>query len=211
METTRFDALAKVTGTWTTWTTRRAALALLAAVGFGRLHLADVEAKKKKRHTCKPKCDPCEKCKRGKCKPKAAGTPCTLAGVVGTCCGGICLNTQADETNCGGCGTVCAAQQVCQTGSCFPVSSVCPATRTALCPGGVTTACGSSGPVICLCSQTTEGNVVCGAPVPSANCPLFTSCTSSASCPAGQVCVETGSCCPAGPTHACFASCPNPV
>ena len=35
-----------------------------------------------------------------------------------TCCGGECVNTNIDETNCGGCGTSCGANQTCCSGNC---------------------------------------------------------------------------------------------
>jgi len=41
---------------------------------------------------CKKKCGPCKRCKKGKCKPKPAGTAC--AG--GTCQGGSCVTAAAN-------------------------------------------------------------------------------------------------------------------
>lgn len=56
---------------------RRAALGLGAVSLLGALGLDDSEAKKgKHKKTCKKKCGPCANCKKGKCKPVAAGTPC---------------------------------------------------------------------------------------------------------------------------------------
>src|SRR5687767_7520879 len=58
--------------------TRRATLGLGAAGLLGALGLADADAKKKKgknKKKCK-KCGPCQACKKGKCKPVAAGTSC---------------------------------------------------------------------------------------------------------------------------------------
>ena len=35
-----------------------------------------------------------------------------------TRCGGVCVDTQSNSSNCGGCGTTCAAGQTCRAGSC---------------------------------------------------------------------------------------------
>src|SRR5215213_248587 len=70
-------------------TTRRGMTRLLGGLALGGplalLGLREAEAK------CKKKCGPCKRCKKGKCKPKPAGTAC--AG--GTCQGGACLPATA--------------------------------------------------------------------------------------------------------------------
>jgi hypothetical protein len=217
MDANRFDFLAKVAGTGAT---RRTALSLLAGLGLGPYTLTLREAEARKSGKCKPKCNECEKCKRGdcdkkngkkrcskgKCKPKAAGTPCTVFPG-GACQNGTCVNLSADEANCGSLGTACGPTQVCQTGSCFP-SSTCAATTTSSC-GPSSTVCNASGPPnSCTCSRSTEGNVVC---VANFNCLSVTPCASSATCPAGEACVDISICCGGSPTHVCLAPCPNPA
>jgi predicted outer membrane repeat protein len=59
--------------------TRRTTLGLAAASLLGALGWDEIEAKKgkdKNKKKCKKKCGPCKTCKKGKCKPVAAGTPC---------------------------------------------------------------------------------------------------------------------------------------
>src|SRR5215213_3578267 len=72
-------------------TTRRTMTRLLGGLALGGplalLGLREAEAK------CKKKCGPCKRCKKGKCKPKPAGTAC--AG--GTCHKGTCV-TAAPST-----------------------------------------------------------------------------------------------------------------
>jgi hypothetical protein len=81
MDTTYFDALTKSLGESHS---RRGITRLLGGLALGGplalLGLDEAAAK------CKKKCGPCKRCKKGKCKPKLAGTAC--AG--GTCQGGVC-------------------------------------------------------------------------------------------------------------------------
>jgi hypothetical protein len=119
---------------------------------------------------CTPGCGVCQQCKPGKCRKTGSGkrkckkgtctlltgTTCTLAtggaGIcqAGTCvlpcpggatdCSGVCKNLQTDPANCGQCGKVCAAQQVCvASGCCFPngTPGVCTADNftDVCCPG----------------------------------------------------------------------------
>ncbi len=42
----------------------------------------------------------------------------TAADEGGVACGGNCVNTQNDDSNCGGCGIVCGDAETCQSGSC---------------------------------------------------------------------------------------------
>ena len=191
MDGFHFDALAR---SLTIAGSRRLALAALLGGAFGRLGLTEIEAKRTS-GKCKPKCADCFKCdkgkcekkngkkvcKKGKCKPKAAGSPCT------TFSGGVCQN----ET-------------------CF-ARSLCPSTITTLCqPSAPAVACGGTNQVPCVCSRSTEGQVVCVQLPPGLNCPDVTPCSSSAICGEGHACVETGSCCTEGPANACFRACPNP-
>lgn len=39
-----------------------------------------------------------------------------------TSCGGVCVDTQRDRENCGGCGIACSAEENCRSGICRPVS-----------------------------------------------------------------------------------------
>jgi len=59
------------------------AATLAAALGLNRPHPAAAK--------CKKKCGLCKRCKKGKCKPKPAGTTCTG----GTCQGGTCVPATA--------------------------------------------------------------------------------------------------------------------
>lgn len=79
MDALRFADLARA---FVTTGTRRATLGLGAAGLLGVLGLDDADAKRKKgknknknKKKCK-KCGACQACKKGKCKPAAAGTPC---------------------------------------------------------------------------------------------------------------------------------------
>jgi hypothetical protein len=209
MDSCRFDSL---TRTLTTAHSRRGALtaALGGAVGiWGLVHPDEAAARKKK------PCPPCKKRKKDRCKPKAAGAPCTaFAG--GVCQNGACVDVQGDEANCGALGTTCGSKQVCQAGSCFP-GSTCPATTSAMClgSGAFTSSCNSAvfGSDLCVCSRSAEGNVVCIA-LPPGGCADKMPCSSSTTCPPGQACVEVGSCCPSTggtPARTCFARCPDPA
>jgi hypothetical protein len=216
-----FDTLARAVGSLTT---RRLALAALLGGAFGRLGLAETAAKRKSGR-CKPKCSECQRCdlgrcrknnqgkkvcKKSKCQPKATGTPCpAFSG--GLCQNGTCVNVKADPANCGRLGNACDPAAVCQNGVCFPIST-CPATTTQACPGGgAVVACGGVEAAPCVCSRSTEGQVVCVVIPPLGT--TVTPCSSSAGCPVGQACVETGSCEPdpaAAPANHCFRPCRIP-
>jgi hypothetical protein len=66
-------------------------------------------------------------CKSGECNDArrcckmgevACGSTCCNDLVGGTCCDGACVDTQWDESNCGGCGTVCLGGKLCEDGVC---------------------------------------------------------------------------------------------
>jgi hypothetical protein len=70
-------------------------------------------------------------CKQGKCRCKKGrskcGKKCCATGETCQCvscpqgetlCGDICTHTNVDSDNCGGCGTVCAANEICTGGEC---------------------------------------------------------------------------------------------
>lgn len=86
----------------------------------------------------------------------AAGTHgCTRGGsTVSDCqdgrtlCGGACVDTSGDPENCGACGTVCAADELCDAGNCW-----------GLCPEGLA-ACG---PDPSDCADLTSDHDNCGA------------------------------------------------
>jgi hypothetical protein len=219
MDSHRFDALSKIVASLTT---RRTALALLAGLGFGVIEAPDAHVRRKS-GKCKSGCGECEKCKKGgcdrkngkkvckkgKCKPKPAGTPCTaFAG--GACQNGTCINLLADEANCGALGNACGPRQVCQQGTCFPVSTICPPTTTTACTPSTPTGmfCGA----LCYCARSAEGNVVC-VTSPAVCAGAATACTSSASCPPGQACIDVSTCCGAAlpAPKVCASPCPTPA
>lgn len=72
MDDFQFDTMTRIISTLLSRRT------LAGALGLSVLGLESADAKKKDKHKkkCKKKCGPCEKCKKGKCKPKRAGTPC---------------------------------------------------------------------------------------------------------------------------------------
>jgi hypothetical protein len=169
MEQTGFDDLARALGARTT---RRLTLGALLGGALGRLGLADAEAKKskkdkkskdKKTETTKlwchcPDADPAncvtleltKKARQrhqqkhpfdtpGACEPftcpvgqtdcngvcqdlqadeNNCGTCGTSCGAVQGCCGGVCKNLNTDEANCGACGNTCAGGQSCCSGIC---------------------------------------------------------------------------------------------
>jgi hypothetical protein len=217
MDQRRFDPLAKIVGSWTS---RRNALLLLAGVGLGDNFPVETEAASSGK--CNPTCSECQGCNKGKCKkkhgkkrckkgtcePLTNGTPCTsLSG--GACCNGTCLDTQSDESNCGGCGTVCGTNQVCQGGTCFP-KAACPVGQTGICTP-ISALCRTD----CACSRSTEGNVVC-VNLAGAGCLTTPPCSTSADCAPGLACVDVtqvggpGGCGCASPTKLCFPACPMP-
>ena len=193
MDAHHFDSL---TCTLTAAGSRRRVLGATLAGMLGTLWRDTTVAKKKA-------CPPCKRRKKGKCKPKPAGTPCT-ALLGGACHNGTCIDLKADEANCGSLGTVCGPTEVCQNGTCFP-RSTCPAPTPRICSPG-RTACG--GHPSCSCDTSTEGNVVCV----TTNYVTCTSsvCTTSADCAAGSACVDlSGGGCLCGPgTKVCMPRCP---
>jgi hypothetical protein len=216
MDGIRFDTLSRAL---TAAGSRRLTLGMLLGGALGLLGLPGARAKRKSGR-CQPKCDECYSCKKGqcrnkngkkrcakgKCKPKSVGAPCrTFPG--GACQNGTCVNLQADETNCGSLGTACGPTQVCQAGTCFP-KSTCPASPTAVCPIVFATFCG---PAPCVCSHSTEGNVVC---VSLPQCPppigSGTPCTTSATCPPGSACIDITACCGGAEARVCVPQCANP-
>jgi hypothetical protein len=79
MDATRFDTLIR---SLTDGSSRRAALGVGLGGVLAALGLGESEAKKKRRRKkkCKRTCGPCQRCKKGKCRPKPAGIPCGDGG-----------------------------------------------------------------------------------------------------------------------------------
>jgi hypothetical protein len=122
---------------------------------------------------------------------------CALTGGTGHCCNGACTNTEFDRTNCGTCGTVCAAGTWCNYGTCVAQVACDPLVSGAACEISSTHSgrcCGGS----CVdpttdatnCSQC--GNVCpLGATCVDASCEKADGTTASChtdGCPAGLLC-----------------------
>ncbi len=112
----------------------------------------------------------------GTCGSCATGTVCASDG---TClcegatvdCGGACVDTRIDASNCGACGETCASGEVCVASACMPAGTMCMAD----CAGRVCGddacggSCGSCGPGgvcagggLCACGDgTTDCDGVC--------------------------------------------------
>jgi hypothetical protein len=198
MDSDHFDALARSLYDRRRVVTRAAgfgAATLAAAFGLGHPHEASA--------TCKKKCGPCKRCKKGKCKPKPVGTAC--AG--GTCQSGRCIaSTQPCTPNCAGkicgdngcggsCGT-CGIGGGCTGGGCICADrtcsgGTCAADKLTCCPEDANEApCTGSTTDTCVCLTTTEGTKRChgGGQV---DCTTVGACTSSATCPTGTFCSDT--------------------
>lgn len=78
METSRFDSLFRLVAMSAS---RRGAVGIGLSLTLAVLGSSESGAKKRKKQ-CKKKCDPCEKCRRGKCKSSSPGKE---------ACGGECL------------------------------------------------------------------------------------------------------------------------
>jgi Stigma-specific protein, Stig1 len=94
--------------------------------------------------------------------PPAEAAPCPVGQAQ---CAGVCIDTNSDGRNCGGCGIVCAPGQVCSNGAC-----------TTTCGAGLTECSGDAG---AYCANLHTDNANCG--------------TCGIACPSGQVC-SNGAC-----------------
>jgi len=137
------------------------------------------------------------------------GSPATAVtcGTGVTLCGAVCVNTDADPVNCGGCAEACAAGQECVAGACASGS-----TGSGGSSGDAGVTCGT-GVTLCgaVCVNTDADPANCGACDQA--CAAGEACVSGAcalSCPPGQVdcggaCTDTSN----DPAHcgACAAAC----
>ena len=117
------------------------------------LGLSGVEAR------CKKKCGPCKRCKKGKCKPKPAGTVCTG----GTCQSGTCVPATAPSP------LVCSSGTFVVAGRCAPSCGTTCEAKTG------------------ICGQTIDGFLYCAARIQSCAA-IPRDCRSHADCAAQEVC-----------------------
>ena len=147
----------------------------------------------------------------------------TTSGSSGGCglatCGGVCTDTRFDPTNCGGCGTACAAGQVCSQGSCAAACGAGTITCGALCVDSMVDAnncggCGAKCPAGEVCSNGACGSSCTGGTTECAGVCVNTNANPSHcggcgnACGAGEVC--SGGVCGVtclGGTTQCGGSC----
>jgi hypothetical protein len=111
-------------------------------------------------------------CAATSCGGLADGTTCALTlansqATAGVCCAGACLNAQADDHNCGGCGVTCGSGAQCVSGTCQPSVNCATAADNQACPlsNGVIGAC-CGGACVDLDSDTSacgQCGTACGA------------------------------------------------
>jgi hypothetical protein len=188
MDAGRFDALSC---SLAAIPSRRGALRLLGALSLGLLAHIRREPAWAKSGKCRPRCNECERCKKGncqrkngkkrcekgKCKPKTSGTPCAGGG---TCQARRCVLP------------FCTGRNSCEDGN--PISTCQRAGAAQQC---VCVATADTGAPFCALNNAGMGE----------NC-LVTPCS------AGQTCVDfTGGACPAGTVGgtACALPCPEPL
>lgn len=191
MESERFDQFARRLGGQTS---RRSALAALAALSLGGLAGRSSDAAASRGH--KPKecdkttpCPECQKCnKKHKCKAVKDGSACTDGG---TCQSGACVcptgSFPCDSTHsCCANGTACTNDPTC--GACPNIPDVCKGTAQ----------CGQYGPDplldVCGCLTSVENRNVC-----SSAFGKCVSCTTDAECKtalggADAVCADLSNC-----------------
>jgi hypothetical protein len=159
---------------------RRGIGALLVVLGLAGAAKSDVNAAARK--TCKPKCKPCTKCVRGKCKTDRAknGRSC---GRCKACAAGRCVaRCGGDCARCAN-GKPCADRTDCRSAWCNGPSGqngTCQACDDSI-------QCGGDANGACECDTTVGGEKVCtkaGGP--------FTPAGDCAECPVGQACVDFG-------------------
>lgn len=100
-----------------------------------------------------------------------------------TSCGRVCVNTSLDAQNCGACGKVCSANQMCSAGTCMCTDPITPD----MCGTGPSSYCTNlkTSPKNCnACGRSCGPNQTCK----NGRCGPF--CTSDAQCTANDVCVN---------------------
>ncbi|KAH7125783.1 hypothetical protein EDB81DRAFT_764885 [Dactylonectria macrodidyma] len=98
-------------------------------------------------------------------------------------CGGRCVDTDNDPSNCGGCGVTCPSGR-CVNGSCLVFSCF---------QGGVCNSFPTCGPSPnCVCATRVEGGTACV--LGTTPCSALSACFSTSGCPNGYTCV-VNSCC----------------
>ncbi|MGH2532327.1 MAG: hypothetical protein ACRDJW_08455 [Thermomicrobiales bacterium] len=144
---------------------------------------------------CISTCGECEACNvpgnEGFCGPAPDGVACKD----GTCCGEVCLPTNADPINCGGCGVRCRVNETCRDGTC-----VCGEEGLDCTPGF--TCCPEGDSDRCTCTTTAftdpttcERPGLDQCPTGTTPCVGTTGFSCMVCCPAGTTCdTETGSC-----------------
>lgn len=181
MDAKRFDRL---TRSLLSATPRRSILRVV--LGGVAVAPASATISAKQSSTCRPACDECndcakgkcrrkngrKRCKQGTCQPRPDGTACAFPSGGATCqsgtctcrggltiCNGACVDTRSDKSNCGACSTACTVNQVCQNGICFPKGVCSPSTTLGLCTPALTPC--SAPENACYCGRSTADNVVC--------------------------------------------------
>ncbi|MCB9598326.1 MAG: hypothetical protein H6719_36770 [Sandaracinaceae bacterium] len=149
-------------------------------------------------------CGGSEVCCNGSCADAlSCGTCMDDCGAMGRdCCRGSCVDQQTDEANCGACGNVCGAGQVCCGGACVGSDASHCGQGCGVCTPGSELCCSGS----CV----TIGNMYCNAC--GVSCSTGECCDSGCvdleddplncgacgrTCPGGQICSD-GNCCPSG-------------
>ena len=144
---------------------------------------------------CESSCPSGQKVCRDACIPNnqcCSNDDCPAASP--TCCGGVCVDAQIDERNCGICGRHCTVNEQCVGGeclcgvsSCSTGFSCCTTSKTCTCnpsfPLNLST-CSSVGVAPCpfgttLCVATTN---TCGSGPARVCCPLGSTCTAQGTC-----------------------------
>lgn len=189
MDSERFDRLSRRIGAQTT---RRSALAALAALGLGGVARLDSDAassrgkKHKKQCTKKKPCPVCQKCnKHHKCKPLADGTACAQGA---TCQGGVCGCASGSFPCVGAC---CPNGHACTEAGCV---ASCPAGGN-FCTGAVQ--CGVWGPDAagsCGCVTSVGSTTVCTSGADACvSCEVDADCATALGAPG--VCVDVSAGC----------------
>ncbi len=144
--------------------------------------------------TCTTVCPAGDSCATGSCQAPVScnGGPVCTGG--DQCCGTGCVDTTSDPSHCGGCNTVCKANEQCTAGQCVSTSTGCfggpPCT-------GIDQCCGTG----CTDVSTDPQNCSeCGFGCPKGDTCVGGNCTAPASCDGGPVCMGKDQCCGTGCT-----------